>query len=187
MAVDVPLICVPYTNTLKAEFSRPISAEAFNEQFEDIERALACLEQLVATVAIDEFTVYDNGVITDTVELKSSNGNMQYAAPSGDVNVSFEAPGAADPRIVHLVLRDAGAGLVNFPTGAAWATGSNIAGGSTSSGIDVKPYSPLTMGNLYGAVVTCIYDGRGWMCLTHGRNDVNFSGNPATEDIYTWR
>jgi len=169
-----------YTNTLKAEFGRKISSEEANEQFNAIEKAMACLEALADDTATDNTVhVYEN---TDgTSILDPSFGNMQKITIEGTVELSFAEPEDDDPKVIYLLIADGGNGLFKFPAGTSWT--------SSSQGTDVtgKPYDSEGLGGKYGAVIICIHDGIGWLHICFSRNDIDFTGAMETADIYGWR
>lgn len=170
-----------YVNTLKAEFGRKISAEEANEQFNAIETAMACLEQLANSGQSGETVSHNYGSVSGSTILDPSLGNMQFVTIQGDVNLGFEVPGDADPKVIYLLIEDGGNGRFKFPTGTAWTT---LSHGASISG---KPWDSMGLGGNYGAVVVCIYDNLGWVYLCYGRNDINFAVAPEAVDLYGWR
>ncbi len=97
-----------------------------------------------------------------------------------EINVA--TPEDDEPRLITLVMADGGNGLFNFAVGQAWSTDSN---GATMDG---KPWNAEWAVGDYGALVTCIYDGEGWLFIVFARNEIDYS-KPLADvvDIYNWR
>lgn len=169
-----------YVNTLKAEFGRKISSEEANEQFNEIEVAMNCLELLAEDSGTDK-TIHNYGSVTGTTILDPAFGNMQKITIEGTVVMSFSTPSDADPKVIYLLVADGGDGTFKFPDGSAWTT---LSQGSTVTG---KPWDSNGLGGEYGAVIICIYDGFGWLHLCFSRNDIDFAADPEAVDLYGWR
>lgn len=168
-----------YTNTLKAEFGRKITAEEANQQFDAIETAMTCLEQLAESGS--DTVIHNYGSVDGTVTLDPSLGNLQFITIEGDVSLGFSVPEENDPKVIYLLVEDGGDGRFIFPTGSAWA--------SLSQGVAVtgKPWDSMGRAGDYGAVITCIYDNIGWLYLTHARKDIDTANASDLDDLYEWR
>ena len=170
-----------YERSIKASFGRKISAEEANAEFDAIEAAMACLENLASSSTSVDSEIHNYGTVTNESILDASNGNMQLLTVEGTVALDFEAPDEDDPRVVYLLIADGGDGAFIFPAGSAWTT--------KSQGTDVTgaPWDPDSLGGDYGAVVTCIYDSIGWIYMVFSRNDIDFTAAVNVTDIYSWR
>lgn len=169
-----------YVNTMQAEFGRKISAEEANDQFDAIEKAMACLESLAEDTTTDNtIHIYEN--VEGTTILDPAFGNMQLVTVEGIVEMSFSEPADDDPKVIYLLIADGGEGRFKFPAGTAWTT--------KSQGLNVtgKPWDSQGLGGKYGAVAICIYDGVGWIHICFSRNDIDFTGDPEIVDLYGWR
>ena len=174
--------CGPYVPTIRAEFGRTITEPEINQEFEEIERIMKCMEAAVdnETTVIDN--VVDLGTVTDETVISSINGVVQYMTIEGGIELNVATPDDGDPRLITLVMADGGNGLFNFPVGQAWSTDSN------GSGFDGKPWNAEWAVGDYGALVTCIYDGDGWVFIVFARNEIDYAKPLAeVEDVYNWR
>lgn len=170
-----------YTNTLKASFGRKISSEEANEQFNAIEKALACIEQLVDSSGSKDEESHNYGSLNSETILDPSYGNLQFITVEGNVSIGYVDPADEDPKVIYLLVADGGSGTFKFNNGAVWTTDSN------GSAIDGKPWNSEGLGGLYGSIVICIHDGIGWMYLVFARNDIDFDAPAETDDLYNWR
>jgi hypothetical protein len=170
-----------YTPTLRAGFGRTVTFESINEQFDAIEAAWGCLEALIDTVEFNENNTYDNGTVITEYVFDPSLGSVHYLRLQGDVELSIAAPEEGDPVLITLVLADGGSGRFNFKSGATWTTDSN------GTVMDSKPWDNEGLGGDYGAIVTCLYDGIGWVYMIFGRNDIDFTATAEPADIFNWR
>ena len=170
-----------YVNTLKADFGRKISSEEANEQFIAIEAAMACLEALTAQVGSKDTEIHNYGSINTTLVLDPAFGNMQKITVEGNVPLDFLNPQEQDPRVIYLLIEDGGDGSFTFPAGSAWSTNSH---GASITGV---PWDSEGLGGNYGAMVTCIHDGVGWLYMVFARNDIDFNAVANITDVYSWR
>ncbi|MHC5061705.1 MAG: hypothetical protein ACYTFK_11555 [Planctomycetota bacterium] len=169
-----------YTPSLKAEFGRKISAAEAKEQFQAIEEAMACLENLASSVDSKDSEIHNYGPITVETILSPSYGNLQLLSVEGNVDIEFAQPGESDPRVIYLLIADGGSGSFNLPAGKVWATNANGA-------ITGVPWDTAGLGGEYGAMVVCVHDGIGWMYLVFARNNIDFNAISTVADLYYWR
>jgi len=170
-----------YINTLKAEFGKTITSEAANEQFDAIEAALGCLEDLASEINATHEVIHNWGTVNNTIVLDPSLGSLQFLTIEGDVEISIAKPEEADPNVIYLVIADGGSGRFNFPVGAVWSTDSR------GASIDGVPWDSQGTGGDYGAVILSLYDGEGWLYVVFSRNDIDFTASSDTDDLYNWR
>jgi hypothetical protein len=170
-----------YKNTLKAKFGRKITAEEANEQFNAIEKAMACLEALVDDSTSEDEENHNYGSVNTETILDPAFGNLQFLTVEGDISLEFITPGENDPKVIYLVIADGGEGTFKFSNGAVWTTNSN------GEAIDGVPWNSQGLGGFYGSIVICIHDGIGWVYLVFARNDIDFEATAETEDLYNWR
>ena len=173
-----------YTPSILAEFGRKISAEEANKEFVAIETAMACLESLAEQITTKDQEIHNYGSIDNNTILDPAYGNMQMLTVEGNKSLDFIDPQDADPRVIYLLIADGGDadGTFTFPAGSAWSTDSY---GASVTGAPWAESSDL--GGDYGAMVTCIYDGLGWLYLVFGRNGIDFGEAANVTDIYNWR
>jgi hypothetical protein len=170
---------VRYTNTLKIDFGRKVSAAEANEQFEEIEKAMRGLESLAEQIQSPDTEIHNYGSVDDLTVLDPAFGNMQKLTVESLINLDFIDPQSDDPNVIYLLI--GGSGSFKFPDGTAWSTTSF---GTTVSG---KPWDSDGLGGDYGAMVICIYDGLGWLYMVFGRNNIDFTASMSVADLYRWR
>lgn len=176
------MTCNPrYEPVIKASFGRKISAEEANAEFDAIEVAMTCLESLANASTSVDTDIHNYGTVTNESILDPSFGNMQLLTVEGAVDLDFEVPDEADPRVIYLLIADGGSGSFTFPSGSVWATKSQ------GVGVTGIPWDPDSLGGDYGAVVVCMYDSIGWLYMAFSRNDIDFAAAVNVTDIYSWR
>lgn len=175
------MTCDVYIPVLKADFGRTITEAEINNEYEEIERILECIHDEMDKVGSDFANFIYLGSVTNTVEIESADGLIQYMIVEGDVTINVVDPKPGEPRLITLVMADGGDGRFNFPTGAAWS--SDVSGPS----MDGYPWDSGELGGDYGALVYCVYDGEGWIFTVFGRHDIDFTAATRVIDIYNWR
>jgi len=173
--------CSYYIPAIRAEFGRTITDTEIRNEFQAIEDAMQCVGDEMEGGSSNIVDHVDLGTITNATVISSANGLVQYMTAEGDIDIEIKVPDEFEPRLITLVIADGGNGRFNFPTGSAWTTSSN------GSAMDGKPWDSDGLGGDYGAIVTCIYDGSGWLYLVFARNDIDFTATAEVEDIYRWR
>jgi len=175
--------CGYYVPAIRAEFGRTITDTEIWNEFQEIERVMGCLWDLVDSTQTTENNTVDLGTVTENTTIRSSDGIVQYMAVEGDVNIYIAPPAVDDPRVITLMIVNAGDGRFNFVEGSAWTSDAN---GLTMDG---KPWIVEWQANGdYGAMVTCVYDGEGWIHLVYARHNIDYAAVSANvADIYKWR
>ena len=175
------MTCPYYIPVIRAEFGRTITDKELWNEFQAIEEAMQCVGVEMQNTSSNVVNSIDLGTITDSTVIQSAFGLVQYLTVEGDVNIEVKVPDEFEPRLITLVIADGGDGRFNFPSGTAWATNSN------GSAVDGKPWDSQGTAGDYGAIVTCIYDGSGWLYLVYARNDIDFTAAAEVDDMYKWR
>ena len=174
-------ICGPYVPAIRADFGRTITDKEINDEFDAIESMMEC----VCEQAGGESKVIDNaidlGTVATSTTILPSNGRLQYMSVEGDVDITVADPADQDSLLLTLVIADGGSGRFNLPNGLAWTSDSN------DGGMDGKPWDNDGLGGDYGAIVTCIHDGTGWVFMVFARNDIDPDDVPDVADLYNWR
>jgi hypothetical protein len=173
--------CGPYVPVLKADFGRTITEAEINNEFEEIERIMECICTAMQTTTSNVSNFVNLGSVTNTTIISAADGLIQYLTVEGDIDLNVADPEEGEPRLITLVIADGGAGRFNFPAGATWT--SDVAGDS----MDGYPWDSQGLGGDYGALVTCVYDGEGWIFTVFGRHDIDYTVPAEVEDVYNWR
>ncbi len=192
----MPQECV-YIPQINAEFGKLITNEEIDREFQEIERVFECFEEQIGTVLTQEDNIYDHGVIDNSYVIDPAFGIIHYMEIQGDTELSLSEPQENDPRLITLVIANAGSidndtyGRFNFKEGTAWSH-------DRDDPMDGKPWNMYanldgsTTGTqydgFYGGIVQCIHDGHGWIYLVFARHHLNiFDPTPDPDDIYDWR
>lgn len=173
--------CGPYVPAIKAEFGRTITNKEIDNEFQRIEEVLECICNEAGNNAVLIENAIDLGNVTDSVTIEPSGGIIQYLTVEGDVEITVEEPEDTEPNLITLVIADGGSGRFNFPLGVAWTSDAN------GTGMDGKPWDNGGLGGDYGALVTCIYDGEGWIFIVFARHDIDPNDVADVADLYNWR
>jgi hypothetical protein len=186
-----------YIPQISAEFGKTITDHEIDAEFQAIERAFDCFEEQIGNTQLKEENIYDYGIVDNSQTLDPAFGVLQYMELQGDVDLELSEPQEGDPRVITLVIANAGSvdqgnyGRFSFPDGTAWTADRDIP-------MDGKPWNMYanligdTSGTqyegFYGAIVTCVHDGHGWLYMAYARHhlDINAS-EPNPDDIYDWR
>ena len=173
--------CPYYFPVIKAAFARVITDEEINNEFDQIERTFACIEaELDRSIHVNNSAI-DLGIVSTSIVINPEDGVLQYITLDGDVEIMFNEPADDDPKLITLVLQDGGSGRFNFPSGSAWTSDSN------GTSMDGKPWDTEGLGGDYGAIVTCLNDGIGWVFMIYARNDIDADAAVEAIDLYNWR
>lgn len=186
-----------YIPQITAEFGKTITSDEIDHEFQEIERVFTCFEEQIGTLLTQEDNVYDYGIVDNSYTLDPAFGILQYLELQGDVELELSQPADGDPRIITLIIANAGSvdtnnyARFNFKSGVAWSADRD------EPLMDGKPWNMYanTVGDtsgtkyegFYGAVVTCIHDGVGWVYLVYARHHLDINGTPDPNDIYDWR
>ena len=169
--------CPYYVPVIKAAFARVITDAEINHEFEEIERVFECVSGVLDTSLHVNNKVINLGIVTTSVVVDPADGIIQFMTLDGDVEITLSDPEVDDPLIITLILEDGGSGRFNLPTGSAWTSDSN------GSAMDGKPWDSDGLGGDYGAVVTCVNDGTGWVFMVYSRNDIDFDAAVEAVDL----
>ena len=191
----MPQQCL-YTPQITAEFGRTITDDEIDREFQEIERVFTCFAEVIGSELDFEENIYDHGIIDNSYTIDPALGVMQYMEIQGDTEITLDEPEDDDPKIINLVIANAGSvdtdtyGRFNFATGATWSH-------DRDDPMDGKPWNMYanldgtTTGTqyagFYGGVVMCIHDGVGWIHLVFARHHLNIFGALNPDDIYDWR
>ena len=154
-----------YIPQISAEFAKTITNEEIDREFQAIEEAFACFEEVVGSVISTEENIHDYGIIDNSYTLDPAFGIIQYMEIQGDADLELAEPEDGDPTLIALVIAGSGQDRFNFPLGLAWSPDRD------EPASDSKPWNMFanTDGSqtgtqyegFYGAVVNCIHDGVG--------------------------
>lgn len=170
-----------YEPKIRAEFGKGITDDEIRAEFQAIEDTMLCVATAAEFESSTIETIVDLGAVVDSTVISSANGIIQYLTVEGDVQISIETPADEEPRLITLVIADGGSGRFNFPLGAAWAS---LANGVSMDG---KPWDNDGLAGDYGAIVTCVFDGIGWVYMVFSRHDIDLDVSPSLVDLYRWR
>lgn len=185
-----------YVPQITAEFGKTITNEEIDREFQEIERVFDCFADTIGSNKEEEDRIYDNGVIDNSYTINPAFGIIQYLEIQGDTELTLAQPQSGDPRLITLVIANAGSidtnnyGRFNFPSGQTWTH-------DRDNPMDGKPWNMWanldgsTTGTqypgYYGGVVVCIHDGLNWIHLVYARHHLNIFGDPNPDDIYDWK
>lgn len=185
-----------YIPQIKAEFGRTVTDKEINDEFEAIQRAFDCFEEQIGSSILVEDKIYNHGIIDNSYTIDPAFGILHYMEIYGDTDLDLLEPDEGTSRIITLVINNAGSietgdyGRFNFKRGVVWSADRDIP-------MDGKPWnmwanitgeeSGTQYEGFYGAIVTCIYDGIGWIYLVYARHHLNINGALNPDDIYDWR
>lgn len=188
--------CV-YIPQIKAEFGRTVTDHEIDAEFQAIERTFQCFEEQIGSILLNRERVYNHGIIDNSYTINPAFGIIHYLEIQGDTELEVEQPEPGTPRLITLVIANAGSvenndyGRFNFKTGTAWAADRD------APEMDGKPWNmyPNLTGEaigmpyvgFYGAVVQCIHDGINWVHLVYARHHLAINGDLNPDDIYDWR
>ena len=183
--------CV-YIPQLKIGFGRTVTWKPINDEFDAIEDAFRCLQDLVDKLEYKNDTVYIDKGIIETYVVDPGAGAIQRLTIEGEVDISISTPGEGDYKLITLIIENGGDGaggdaFYTLPAGRVWVTDSY-------DDDRCKPWDTMGLAGDYGCAVTCVYDGAGWVFLSFSRNDIPwdettglFTGEARVKDIYNWR
>jgi hypothetical protein len=185
-----------YVPQITAEFGKVITDAEINHEFDEIERVFLCFEEQIGSILSQETNIHNYGIIDNSYTLTPAFGVLQYMELQGDVELDLSAPEDGDPRLISLIIANAGGidtgnyARFNFRNGTVWSA-------DRDNPMDGKPwnmFANLTGGEtgtqyegFYGCVVNCIHDGVGWVYIVFGRHHLNIAGALNPDDIYDWR
>jgi hypothetical protein len=185
-----------YIPQIKAEFGRTVTDHEIDAEFQAIERAFQCFEEQIGTILLSREKVYNHGIIDNSYTINPAFGIIHYLEIQGDTELQVDIPAPGTPRLITLVIANAGSvengdyGRFNFKTGATWSA-------DRDHPMDGKPWNmyPNLTGaatgmpyvGFYGGVVQCVYDGIGWVHMVYARHHLAIDGNLNPDDIYDWR
>lgn len=190
----MPQRCI-YVPRFGATFGRTITDHEIDREFQEIERTFDCFADLLGERG-QETTIHDHGVIDGSYIIEPGLGIIHYMECLGDVNLTVAQPQGRDPRLITLIIGNAGSvatenyGRFNFQEGVVWSH-------DRDDVMDGKPWNMYanldgsTTGTrydgFYGAAVQCVHDGVGWLHLVWARHHLNIFGATNPDDIYDWR
>lgn len=192
----MPLPYCPYVPQITAEFGRTITDHEIWLEFQAIEEAFDCFVEQIGTHTTIEDSVYDHGLIDNSYIIDPAFGVIHYMEIQGDTNLMIDQPGEEDPKLITLIIANAGAietenyGRFNFKQGTVWSH-------DRDDVMDGKPWNMFanldgTMTGtqypgFYGCAVQCIHDGIDWVHIVWARHHLNIFGEFNPDDIYDWR
>ena len=185
-----------YTPQISAQFGKMITDEEIWREFQAIEEAMLCFVEAIGSVTASEDTIYDHGVVDNSYTINPAFGVIHYLEVQGDTNLTISPPEDGDPKLITLIIANAGAietenyGRFNFKAGTVWSH-------DRDDVMDGKPWNMFANltgreeGNqymgFYGCAVQCIYDGTGWLHIVWARHHLNIFGEFEPDDIYDRR
>lgn len=173
--------CGYYVPAIRASFGRVITRDEINNEFQEIERVMACICEQIQNQASTVANTIDLGSHSTSVQIEPSDALLQYLTVEGDVDIELLDPEGFDPRMITLAIADGGSGRFRFTKGLSWTTESH---GSSISG---KPWKPEQYGGNYGSIVICIHDDIQWLQIVYARNDIDYTAASDADDIYRWK
>jgi len=193
--MPLPAECI-YIPQITAEFGKTITNEEIDREFQEIERVFNCFEEAIGSYTSEETNIHDYGVIDNSYTLTPAFGILQYMELLGDVELEMDIPGEDDPKLITLIIANAGSielgtyGRFNFKSGTTWSADRDLP-------MDGKPWNMWAnldstetgtqYPGFYGGIVNCIWDGVGWVHLVYARHHLNiFVPTPDPDDIYDW-
>jgi hypothetical protein len=157
---------------------------------------LDCFEEQIGKIISTVDNIYNHGIIDNSYTMDPAFGVIQYAELQGDVELELSEPQEGDPRLITLILANAGSlatdnyGRFNFKSGTTWTS-------DRDDVMDGKPWnmyanmigdtSGVQYEGFYGAAVMCIHDGVGWLYLVFARHHLDIDNPAIPGDIYDWR
>lgn len=187
--------CV-YIPVIKAEFGKTITNQEIDHEFQEIERTFDCFASVIGSNKEVTDRIYDHGLIDNSYVIDPAFGVIHYMEIQGDTEISIATPVDDDPRIITLIIANAGSvdngtyGRFNFKTGAAWTH-------DRDNPMDGKPWNMYAnldgstngtqYAGFYGAAVQCIHDGVGWIHLVFARHHLDIFSALNPDDIYDWK
>lgn len=191
----MPQKCV-YVPIISAEFGKTITNQEIDNEFQEIERVFDCFASVIGSTLEQTDRVYDHGIIDNSYTIDPAFGIIHYMELQGDTDITIAEPEEEDPKLITLVIANAGSvetnnyGRFNFPTGTVWSH-------DRDDPMDGKPWNMFANldGSLngtqyegfYGGIVQCIHDGVGWVHLVFARHHLDIFNPPIPDDIYDWR
>lgn len=191
----MPQECI-YVPQINAEFARTITDAEINFEFQEIERVFDCFTEVIGSTLLEEDTIYDHGIIDNSYTIDPAFGIIHYMEIQGDTELTVDDPGEDGPRLITLIIANAGAvetdnyGRFNFKEGTVWSH-------DRDDPMDGKPWNMYanldgTMTGtqyegFYGCAVQCIHDGVGWVHLVYARHHLDIFNAFNPDDIYDWR
>jgi hypothetical protein len=187
--------CV-YVPQITAEFGKTVTDDEINREFQEIERVFDCFAKSIGSNTETEENITDNGIVDNSYTIDPAFGTIQYLEIQGDTELDIETPELDDPKLITLVIANAGSvetgtyGKFNFKSGTVWTH-------DRDGAMDGKPWNMYanldgsTNGTqytgFYGGIVQCIHDGAGWIYLVFARHHLDIFSAPNPDDIYDWR
>lgn len=191
----MPQECI-YVPQISAEFGKTITNAEIDAEFQEIERVFDCFEEQIGTHTLDEENIYDHGLIDNSYTIDPAFGVIHYMEIQGDTSISIDPPGEDDPRLITLIIANAGSidndtyGRFDLRDGTCWTHDRDVP-------MDGKPWNMYanldgsTNGTqyegFYGCAVQCIYDGTGWIHIIWARHHLDIFSALNPDDIYDWR